>query len=319
MKYVRLISKRNPFYEITSEFVDVIEPYVFSNIPKIEQFVFFLERIFKKTIMNPKLKRINHDVLLTNDSTSPRQIEFIRKHNPSLRIIMSYGNPVLNAKYKPTDYDGLDVIFASFQKSDCDKYNLNYIPTTFNAKLPIKEHAKHFDAVFFGKDKGRMELIKQVNNAIQMFGYSTYIHITTDERKVFISKGYKHPIKYKKMLSYYQSCNAIIDIQQAFQDGLDIRAIAAVLMDKKLIINNPKIVNETFYNKNNIFVLGVDPIEKIGDFFKTPFIPYDQAIKDFYSLERRFKQLDKILNESKKWKPFLRCWCQRKYLFADGT
>lgn len=72
----------------------------------------------------------------------------------------------------------------------------------------------------------------------------------------------------------YLNSKAILDISSLTQTGLSPRIIEAVVAGKKIITTNKFIVNETFYNDANIFILTEENITGLKDFLAKPLIPY---------------------------------------------
>ncbi len=68
-----------------------------------------------------------------------------------------------------------------------------------------------------------------------------------------------------------------------------MRVLESVFLSKKLITNNPDIVNYDFYTPDNIMLLpenGAPPNpQDIRDFLEKPFVPYSEAVLDSYSFE----------------------------------
>ena len=287
VRIARIKSKRTPFYNFQKNYssFEMIEQYPCSSIPKIEQLFVMLGRKLGIVIMNPKVKRIEADILLINDDLFPEQVGYIRKHNPNLPIVLRYSNPVRNARFKPEEYRKYNVVFSSFQESDCIQYGMYYSPAYITYLLP-KDNGhtvEEYDAVYFGRDKGRCGLVKELENVLTNSGYVCYIHLVSDNNQLIHTGNYNKPIPYEKVLEYYYRSKTIIDIQQKHQEGLDIRAIASIVYGKKLIINNPIIKGMDFYNPSNIFVVEDNNLDKLDSFMKEKFVPYPISIVEKYS------------------------------------
>lgn len=293
MKIIRIKSKRAPFYHYQKRYgsFEIIEQYPLSGIPRIEQLYTSIGKRLGVVIMNPKVRNIDADILFLNDDVFPEQVGYIRKHNPKLPIVVRYSNPVRNALFKPEQYLPYHVVLSSFQKSDCQQYNMKYAPAYFDGvSIDSVDRDIKYDAVYFGRDKGRVDLVKAIETALTESGYHPYIHISADSNRLLDRKGYRKAIPYEEVCKYYIQSKAIIDIQQKFQDGLDIRAIASIMYNKKLIINNPDVVNMKFYTPSNMFIVGKDDLTQIGAFMEKEFVPYSAELQQKYS-EARFRQL----------------------------
>lgn len=73
---------------------------------------------------------------------------------------------------------------------------------------------------------------------------------------------------------YYKICSqskAILELVEPGEEWLTLRPFQALNNNKKLITNNPKIKNYSFYSSYNIFILGVDDIGGLVRFLNSPF------------------------------------------------
>ena len=106
-------------------------------------------------------------------------IRYIRRGNPRCRVILWMWNSVesltttclydehkifLKAIDKTTQCKYRYEIW-SFDKEDCNKYQLNY-NNQFCVKMDIQCTSIQFDAVFIGEDKGRLRLLKKIENIL---------------------------------------------------------------------------------------------------------------------------------------------------------
>lgn len=59
---------------------------------------------------------------------------------------------------------------------------------------------------------------------------------------------------------------------------MTLRPLEALAFKKKLLTNNPNIEQYSFYNSNNIFILGKDDPSMLEEFIEKPYIDIDQDI-----------------------------------------
>ena len=85
-------------------------------------------------------------------------------------------------------------------------------------------------------------------------------------------------IPYEEVQRRISKTNAILEINQAGQIGITLRAMEALFFRKKLITNNAHIIQEDFYNPNNVFIIGKDDMSLLKDFLSQP---YDTAADSF--------------------------------------
>lgn len=83
-------------------------------------------------------------------------------------------------------------------------------------------------------------------------------------------------MQYTQVLNSIRKSNLIVEIVQDGQNGLTIRSLEAMFFNSKLLTNNKDIINYPFYNKNNIFIIGVDNMDRFGEFLNNPFLKIEQ-------------------------------------------
>jgi hypothetical protein len=97
-----------------------------------------------------------------------------------------------------------------------------------------------------------------------------------------IVKGKSDFVEYDDYIALINASKSILDITQEGQNGLTARAMESIFLKKKLITNNITIQNYDFYDKKNIFIIGIDDIDTIFDFINTPYHDIPKEIVDYY-------------------------------------
>ena len=77
----------------------------------------------------------------------------------------------------------------------------------------------------------------------------------------------------------------ILDIQHPRQNGLTMRTIEMVGMNKKMITTNAGIKEYDFYNPNNILVVDRENVQVDMDFLKRNYEPVNEAVYERYSIK----------------------------------
>ena len=99
-------------------------------------------------------------------------------------------------------------------------------------------------------------------------------------------KYYTRSLPYSEVLKRIKCNNCILDLYTNPRTGLSFRPLEALFFKKKLITNHELIYKEPFYNKNNIFLLGKDSMDKLKDFISSQYEQTDPAIFWEYSFEK---------------------------------
>lgn len=92
------------------------------------------------------------------------------------------------------------------------------------------------------------------------------------------SKPYSYTIR------QIRQSRAILDILQPNQSGSTLRPLEALFLGKKLVTNNLSVVNEPYYDSRYIFVIGIDEMERLGDFIRREQPPYQSDIIEAYDI-----------------------------------
>lgn len=229
-------------------------------------------------------------IILYECNYPDKLIYYIRKKNNNVRIIYWLWNTIGKSGYNSKKYF-LNLLdkrnnpkykfdIYSFDKKDCLQYNLKYnnqVSYKINISTPQKIK---YDFIFCGRDKNRFCIIKDLINKLKDKKFK--ILLSPDKNKKYDSSDYKYfintPISYDELITYVNQSKCIIDIVQENQNGLTWRPLESMFYKKKLITNFKQITSYDFYNKHNIFILGIDNIEHINYFLKTPYHDINKKI-----------------------------------------
>lgn len=205
--------------------------------------------------------------------------ELISKKNKTIKVITWYWNTI-NKDSEPIKTDNQNIEYYSFDKNDCSKYGLKY---NIQYYCPIKVDntiKKTSDIYFIGRDKGRKELIKHIEEEAKKQGLVCNFNIINDS-----SNDIKPYSEVKKDLLTTKS---ILDINKDNQIGFTLRVLESLYYGIKLITNNKDIINSKLYNKNNIFIIGIDKMVLLKEFIDAEYDTKSDIFKDDYSLDTWF-------------------------------
>ncbi|MBQ9103828.1 MAG: hypothetical protein IJY57_01925 [Clostridia bacterium] len=177
----------------------------------------------------------------------------------------------------------------SFDSAEAKKYKLNY-NSQFYFDQPLSAPNNDGYVFFIGEDKGRaMEVVSLAKYCEQnniSYDFTIVGNNLVSEKYSPVKVGDSF-VEYEEVLEKVRSdkCIAILDLVRSGQVGLTIRAMEALFFGKKLITNNKSILYSKFYEKDNVFVLGLDDFSKLKEFLITPIKPYNEQAKEYYSFE----------------------------------
>ena len=137
-----------------------------------------------------------------------------------------------------------------FDRKTANLLKVKYCPLPF-------DFPEHFDVVYIGQSKKRVLELKQLNDFFLRNGIKTFFYLADSKKNKLehldgITIG---PImSYEKMLMYLVSSNCILELKSSVTDAYTDRIQKAIVLNKKVITNNPSIINYEYYNPNLIKV-----------------------------------------------------------------
>lgn len=205
---------------------------------------------------------------------------YLRKLYPDKRIIAWYCNVVFNTTNPNLIRDIAEV--WSFDQEDCKKHNMKFNHQYyFKTYIPDIMPKPEYDVYFCGVEWGRLDKILNIYDTLNEQGISNKFRIVGESIKSTTSQGRwgtrpipldlysENFISYDQMKTEAYKAKAILEINKTDQTGSTLRQMEAMFFQKKLITDNKNIVNEPYYDPNNIFILGYDNISKLPDFINS--------------------------------------------------
>lgn len=286
------------FVDEHREFVDV--NLLYKDIPKFLKplrKIFFdfdlpmkriwLVRDFKNTIEQ------YDTIILSANQYSFRVAKIIDSYKfRNKRLIFWYWNPVDRVGQPKSISDAWEI--WSFDKKDCEKYKLRYNNTYYFKKFisDVKENKIEYDVSFVGQDKGRVALLLDIEKQLKQHGINLYSHVVKDKTS-YLDYNYKERINYNEILRILKLSKVLLDIVQEGQSGLTLRIMEGLFFSKKIITNNIDVVKYDFYDPNNIFIWGIDPIEMLVDFIKGDYVPIKPEVLEAYTVNEWLNNFDR--------------------------
>ena len=144
---------------------------------------------------------------------------------------------------------------ATFDAEDAKAHHLVRINTPYCAR-EIPQNDKPESGMFFiGVDRGRSEtLIKIAQHAAQN-GITCDFQIFHPECSEALPEGVSaltNAIPYEEVLQYVGKTDCIVEVVEGGQNGPSLRYYEAVVYNKKLLTNNPHVLNAEFYDPKYI-------------------------------------------------------------------
>jgi len=211
-------------------------------------------------------------------------VPLLRMQNPQAKIVIWNENPI-KGKFFGSRLRSYQVLFSSFDKRDCLKYQMFYNNDFLFSDMKLSaSKEKTIDFLFVGQDKGRKKEINKLTHDLQNWGFSVYLKIPRKK---------KDYIKYEDYLELITKSRVLIDITQKGQYGLSLRPLEALYAQTKLLTNNCAIQQMDYYNDANVFVLHKCSLKKdeITAFVKSPYQKQSESVMllhDFSSWIKKY-------------------------------
>lgn len=276
MNRVRFIMPLYGFYNqlIKEAGYDIRNPYK-GNVLLLRIFreIHFRLNLPFKSIWYSKENITNKDFIIVYDPLIISDyMKWLKEMNPRSKIILSYINKI-NTKNSPDHFKDEWCNKWTGDVEDSQRYGIHlYEGIAYFRKYKIIKDSPLYDIFYVGKDKGRLAYLLQLENSLQSMGLKTYFYIVAEKKWFYRpNKNYKPFMPYSQVLKELSRTKAILHLTNGGQDGITIRVMESLVFGIKLITDNSRLMQYDFYNPDNIFILGIDNIEKLPEFLTKPY------------------------------------------------
>lgn len=247
-------------------------------------------KYLKQKYVDKMLHNITQDLydfvfVIRGGILSPFIMDKLKQKLPYTKFIMYQWDSNKQSQYQ--DIIQYFDIVKTFDKNDAYNFDIGYLPLYYSKEyenLKYNKSEKIYDISFFGAyHSDRLKIIKFVEkfcilNKLE-FKYHLYITKMGLFRlfclgiiKVSDMKYFKtYTVGIKEILNVYSHSFSILDIELNIQNGLTMRTFEALGSGLKLITTNKNIINEPFYNEENITILHRNDLNLNLNFFKKSF------------------------------------------------
>ena len=259
------------------------------------------------------IKDENYDIILfiSPETVTNFAMEQLKRNFKNSKFILYMWDSFKNKKESKRLVKYFDKIY-SFDKKDCEKYKMNFLPLFYIDKYNKKfqKIEDKYDISFIGTGhEDRFPIINKIQDNLKNSNMNNYFFLFLQSKKIyFFRKIFDKRLKNAKLEDFHfkslnheeivdisKNSKAILDIQRDIQSGLTMRTIEIALgMRKKLITTNSDIMKYDFYNENNILIIDrKKPIIK-KEFLENEYIVLDERIYQKYSIKNWIKNIFEI-------------------------
>ena len=132
-------------------------------------------------------------------------------------------------------------------------------------------------------------MLGKISDEFSKNNLTSLFYIVDDELPVPKRLPY---LSYDKYLEKLSSSVAVLDVLQEGQEGMTLRVMESIYFSKKLITTQKSIVNEDFYNSNNIFIIGKDDWSGLKSFMERPVKKVPEHILEKYDFSAWLSRFD---------------------------
>lgn len=287
-----LTGKNNSFYFFSDtkygqlEYVDIYRSNIFCK------FFRHINLLCGFSLGNWKYKLSNYDAIVCIDSiiTLP-VLKWIEKNKGNAKVKFCFRNKFVenNKRWTIDDIKKLDIEIWSYNMHDCDKYGFKYYNQFINldsisSNKDEESIVETFDLVYIGANKNRHNDLLQIVSIAKNMNLIPFYYVIDDNELENNSCKKNEFMPYSDYISVAKRSNIIIDLVSAENNGLTLRPIEAMLLEKKLITNYKEIKKYDFYNSENIWILGEDDEKRLIDFIKYPYTKMSEEIIEKYTV-----------------------------------
>ena len=108
------------------------------------------------------------------------------------------------------------------------------------------------------------------------------------------------PMQASDVARIVANSKAVLDIEHPKQRGFTMRTIETLFAEKKLITTNRSILKSDLYDVSRVHVINRDSPKISSTFLESPFLPFEERLKEYYSCEGWVRELLMLQDNSKK-------------------
>jgi hypothetical protein len=284
--------RKNNSLEIT----DIhIPEYKYPNLSlKVKNF--FLKKIakdlkfeYRENYIKKIIGNINYDTILIvrPDMLSFKNLEQLKSKTPLLKAYFFDGINHYQRKLKTLKY--FNEVY-SFEPGDCEKFGLIPITNFIYKETQINSESKKLKYSVFNissYDKKRFPILLKISSNLKNQRKDFKIIVKTN-KKVFTNNLIEiilEPMSFEDIKLILMESICMLDLGQIKKHrGLTFRVFEAMGFHKKLITNNPDIINYDFYDPQNILIIDENNINIPDSFLYSSYNPIPKKIYEKYTL-----------------------------------
>ncbi|HFI0678889.1 TPA: hypothetical protein ACGO4Q_001151 [Streptococcus suis] len=248
-------------------------------------------------------KNFDYILIIRGEYTPKDSLERMRSFFPTAKMVLYMWDSLVNNKFIRAKWEYYDKVYT-FDRIDYlnHKESIDFLPLFYYEDyLPKDTGGKEYkyDLSFIGTGhEDRVKIVKALALQLENKQRNVFSYFFLPHKLVYYLNKIKNPhfkyvrmedvefkqLPFEKLYEIYSQSKCVVDIESSKQNGLTMRTIEMIGLEKKLITTNKDIVHYDFFNPDNIMILDrKDPVIDL-EFIDKPYIPLDEKIRTKYSL-----------------------------------
>ncbi len=292
-KNIDLTDIHIPSYKYTS-LSTKIKNFFLKKLAKDVKFT-YRENYIKKIISNKTFDLI---LIIRPDMFSLKTLKELKTKTPLFKTYFYDGIKRYPRKLKTLKF--FNEIY-SFEPNDCKKYGFIPITNFIYEEAPINLETKNLKYFIFNissYDRKRFPILLKIASVLKDQKKNFKIIVKTNKKVETnnLIDIIKKTMTFEDIKLLLKETICMLDLGQIHKHrGLTFRIFEAMGLHKKIITNNPDIVNYDFYDPQNILVINENKINIPDSFLQSSYNPIPIAIYKKYTLDNWVKTVFKEL------------------------
>lgn len=283
-----------------------------SSVAKIANrlnFKFFIKNRIKQHYAEilEQASILQYDYMLVI-SPETMDISFVRGFKtscPNAKTVLYLWDSIVNKKNARSLLDAFDKAFTFDPNDAAVDARISFLPLFYISRYDRSaiemrdDESDIYNVAFVGTaHSDRYAIVNKVLTGIRASTLSNFIYFYSPSKLLFFMKkllsselkGISYSEVSFKSLSSQQIAdvflrtNVVVDIEHPKQNGLTMRTIEMLGLQKKLITTNKNVMSYDFYHPNNICVVNRVNPHVSSDFLQSDYVSIDENIINKYSL-----------------------------------
>lgn len=260
---------------------------------------------YEKIIQSTKDISYDYVFFVNVEAATQSIIESLRRLHPSAKFILYEWDSIVNNK-NARNLIGLFDETWSFDKNDCEKFKMNFLPLFYNNEYARVKNIEdyQYSVMFIGTTHSdRYRFVKIIEDQVDGKNFNWFyfpsrlLYLKMWIQDKFFRKNSKlSDFRFKalpksELLNIVEQSKIILDAQHPKQTGLTMRTLETLGAKRKLITTNSYVKEYDFYRPQNILVVDRNKPIIPQDFVESEYEELPSDIYNKYSLDSWLKTI----------------------------